>query len=84
MESSLWSGLPVPRPEFFSDWFWMVFLSSWKPFTAHFGEHCDRVVGHPAPPAALRRVLTLWARLHGVHSLELSGHFTGFASAGLV
>ncbi|MFG2573410.1 TetR/AcrR family transcriptional regulator [Streptomyces sp. NPDC048481] len=33
--------------------------------------------GHPAPPAALRRALAFWTRLHGVLSLELAGHFTG-------
>lgn len=32
---------------------------------------------HAAPPAALRRALTFWTRLHGVLSLELAGHFTG-------
>ncbi|GAB2840670.1 TetR/AcrR family transcriptional regulator [Actinoallomurus bryophytorum] len=32
---------------------------------------------HPAPPAALRRALAFWTRLHGVLSLELAGHFTG-------
>ncbi|MFI5496718.1 TetR/AcrR family transcriptional regulator [Actinoplanes sp. NPDC051859] len=32
---------------------------------------------HAATPVALRRVLTLWTRLHGVVSLELAGHFTG-------
>ncbi|MFI9175619.1 TetR/AcrR family transcriptional regulator [Streptomyces lincolnensis] len=33
--------------------------------------------GHSAPPAALRRALTFWTRLHGVLSLELAGHFDG-------
>ncbi|MCS0602823.1 TetR/AcrR family transcriptional regulator [Streptomyces sp. LP11] len=28
-------------------------------------------------PAALRRALAFWTRLHGVLSLELAGHFTG-------
>lgn len=32
---------------------------------------------HPAPPAALRRALRFWTRLHGILSLELAGHFTG-------
>ncbi|MEW2404152.1 TetR-like C-terminal domain-containing protein [Streptomyces sp. NPDC046862] len=31
----------------------------------------------PPPPAALRRALTFWTRLHGLLSLELAGHFTG-------
>lgn len=41
--------------------------------------------GHPAPPAALRRALAFWTRLHGVLSLELAGHFTnmGFDPAHL-
>ncbi|WP_406016217.1 TetR/AcrR family transcriptional regulator [Streptomyces sp. NBC_00984] len=47
------------------------------PFGAHLEEHRDWADGHPAPPAALRRALTFWTRLHGVLSLELAGHFTG-------
>ncbi|WP_033222829.1 TetR/AcrR family transcriptional regulator [Kitasatospora phosalacinea] len=34
----------------------------------------DRPQAHPA---ALRRALHFWTRLHGVLSLELAGHFTG-------
>ncbi|MFK4214108.1 TetR/AcrR family transcriptional regulator [Streptomyces sp. NPDC030920] len=47
------------------------------PFRAHLQEHRDWADGHPATPAALRRALTFWTRLHGVLSLELAGHFTG-------
>jgi AcrR family transcriptional regulator len=47
------------------------------PFEAHLEDHRQWADGHPAPPAALRRALTFWTRLHGVLSLELAGHFTG-------
>lgn len=46
-------------------------------FDAHLEGHRDWADGHPAPPAALRRALACWTRLHGVLSLELAGHFTG-------
>ncbi|WP_248001461.1 TetR/AcrR family transcriptional regulator [Streptomyces sp. RPA4-5] len=46
------------------------------PFRAHLEDHRDWADGHPAPPAALHRALAFWARLHGVLSLELAGHFT--------
>ncbi|MGX1909453.1 TetR/AcrR family transcriptional regulator [Streptomyces phaeochromogenes] len=47
------------------------------PFDTHLESHRQWAAGHPAPPAALHRGLALWARLHGVLSLELAGHFTG-------
>ncbi|WP_345557847.1 TetR/AcrR family transcriptional regulator [Nonomuraea rosea] len=47
------------------------------PLDAHLGEHREWAGDHPAPPAVLRRALTLWTRLHGVLSLELAGHFAG-------
>ncbi|WP_406139063.1 TetR/AcrR family transcriptional regulator [Streptomyces sp. NBC_01089] len=47
------------------------------PFAAHLADHRQWAHGHPAPPAALHRALTVWTRLHGVLSLELAGHFTG-------
>ncbi|MFF0627444.1 TetR/AcrR family transcriptional regulator [Streptomyces sp. NPDC004296] len=47
------------------------------PFSTHLAEHRDWAEGHPAPPAALRRALAFWTRLHGVLSLELAGHFAG-------
>ncbi|NUW37917.1 TetR/AcrR family transcriptional regulator [Nonomuraea sp. SMC257] len=47
------------------------------PFDAHLDEHRQWAGGHPAPPAALRRAMAFWTRLHGVLSLELAGHFTG-------
>ncbi|WP_406503950.1 TetR/AcrR family transcriptional regulator [Streptomyces sp. NBC_00212] len=48
-----------------------------SPFAAHLAEHRQWAEGHPAPPAALRRALAFWTRLHGVLSLEAAGHFTG-------
>lgn len=45
------------------------------PLDTHLDEHRQWANGHPAPPAALRRALTCWTRLHGVLSLELAGHF---------
>ncbi|MCA2219152.1 TetR/AcrR family transcriptional regulator [Jidongwangia harbinensis] len=48
-----------------------------RPFDAYVAQHRDWAEGHPAPPAALRRALTFWTRLHGILSLELAGHFTG-------
>ncbi|MFC9976675.1 TetR/AcrR family transcriptional regulator [Spirillospora sp. NPDC127200] len=47
------------------------------PLDAHLADHRDWAGDHPAPPAALRRALRFWTRLHGVLSLELAGHFTG-------
>ncbi|MGI5170284.1 TetR/AcrR family transcriptional regulator [Spirillospora sp. CA-253888] len=47
------------------------------PLDAHLADHRDWAGDHPAPPAALRRALGFWTRLHGVLSLELAGHFTG-------
>ncbi|MFD8598184.1 TetR/AcrR family transcriptional regulator [Kitasatospora sp. NPDC059646] len=44
---------------------------------AHLAEHAHQTGDHPAPPAALRRALHFWTRLHGILSLELAGHFTG-------
>jgi AcrR family transcriptional regulator len=44
---------------------------------AHLAEHRGWAADHPAPPAALRRALLFWTRLHGILSLELAGHFTG-------
>lgn len=44
---------------------------------AHLAEHRQWAAGHPAAPAALRRALLFWTRLHGILSLELAGHFTG-------
>ncbi|MEV6580964.1 TetR/AcrR family transcriptional regulator [Streptomyces sp. NPDC051582] len=47
-------------------------------FEEHLAGHREWAVGHPdAPPSALRLALGFWARLHGVLSLELAGHFTG-------
>ena len=46
-------------------------------FDAHLEGHRDWAEGHPATPATLHRALVSWTRLHGVLSLELSGHFTG-------
>jgi len=46
-------------------------------FDTHLENHRQWAAGHPAPPAALHRALSLWTRLHGVLSLELAGHFTG-------
>ncbi|NDZ79622.1 helix-turn-helix transcriptional regulator [Streptomyces sp. SID10853] len=47
------------------------------PFAAHLADHRQWAHGHPAPPVALHRALTVWTRLHGVLSLELAGHFAG-------
>ncbi|MGW5665274.1 TetR/AcrR family transcriptional regulator [Streptomyces sp. NPDC003758] len=44
---------------------------------AHLAQHRQWAADHPAPPAALRRALLFWTRLHGVLSLELAGHFAG-------
>ncbi|MFF3366795.1 TetR/AcrR family transcriptional regulator [Streptomyces misionensis] len=44
---------------------------------AHLAQHRGWAADHPAPPAALRRALRFWTRLHGILSLELAGHFTG-------
>ncbi|MEV0262564.1 TetR/AcrR family transcriptional regulator [Streptomyces sp. NPDC050617] len=46
------------------------------PFETHLESHREWAEGH-ASPAALRRVLAFWTRLHGAVSLELAGHFTG-------
>jgi AcrR family transcriptional regulator len=48
-----------------------------RPVDAHLDAHRGWASDHPAPPAALRRALTFWTRLHGVLSLELAGHFRG-------
>ncbi|MGA5360692.1 TetR/AcrR family transcriptional regulator [Streptomyces purpurascens] len=47
------------------------------PLDAHLEDHRDWADGHSAQPAALRRALAFWTRLHGVLSLELAGHFRG-------
>ncbi|MFF2571301.1 TetR/AcrR family transcriptional regulator [Streptomyces sp. NPDC058084] len=47
------------------------------PFDTHLATHRQWAGPHPAPPAALRRALAFWTRLHGALSLELAGHFTG-------
>ncbi|MFF9025344.1 TetR/AcrR family transcriptional regulator [Streptomyces eurythermus] len=44
---------------------------------SHLAEHREWASDHPASPAALRRALHFWTRLHGILSLELAGHFTG-------
>ncbi|MCL3992066.1 TetR/AcrR family transcriptional regulator [Streptomyces lavenduligriseus] len=44
---------------------------------SHLAEHREWAGDHPASPAALRRALHFWTRLHGILSLELAGHFTG-------
>lgn len=43
----------------------------------HLAQHRHWAADHPAEPAALRRALHFWTRLHGILSLELAGHFTG-------
>ncbi|WP_437097012.1 TetR/AcrR family transcriptional regulator [Streptomyces sp. enrichment culture] len=47
------------------------------PLESHLAQHRRWAADHPADPAALRRALSFWTRLHGVLSLELAGHFTG-------
>ncbi|MFF1909010.1 TetR/AcrR family transcriptional regulator [Kitasatospora sp. NPDC058218] len=47
------------------------------PLGAYLADHRDWAAGHPAPPEALHRFLSVWTRLHGVLSLELAGHFAG-------
>jgi len=47
------------------------------PLEAHLADHRQWAGEHPAPPAAMRRALAFWTRLHGVLSLELAGHFGG-------
>ncbi|WP_282793446.1 TetR/AcrR family transcriptional regulator [Streptomyces sp. CC224B] len=47
------------------------------PLQEHLAGHRDWAGDHPAPPAALRRALAFWTRLHGALSLELAGHFSG-------
>ncbi|ROO61936.1 TetR family transcriptional regulator [Micromonospora sp. Llam0] len=47
------------------------------PLDAHLADHRQWAGEHPAPPAAMRRALAFWTRLHGVLSLELAGHFGG-------
>ncbi|MFF9280443.1 TetR/AcrR family transcriptional regulator [Streptomyces griseosporeus] len=44
---------------------------------AHLAQHRQWAADHPAAPAALRRALRFWTRLHGILSLELAGHFNG-------
>ncbi|MEV7288588.1 TetR/AcrR family transcriptional regulator [Streptomyces sp. NPDC093252] len=60
------TSTPAPRP-----------TEDESPFAAHLAGHRQWADDHPAPPAALHRALTVWTRLHGVLSLELSGHFSG-------
>ncbi|MFF1697732.1 TetR/AcrR family transcriptional regulator [Streptomyces sp. NPDC058257] len=50
--------------------------SAASPFAAHLEDHRDWAAGHPAQGAALHRALSFWTRMHGVLSLELSGHFS--------
>lgn len=47
------------------------------PFDAHLEHHRRWAGDDPAPSATLHRALSFWARIHGVLSLELAGHFTG-------
>ncbi|QWF78592.1 TetR/AcrR family transcriptional regulator [Amycolatopsis sp. CA-230715] len=54
------------------------------PRTEHtpIAEFDERLTGHrlaegPREAVTLHRALSVWARLHGVLSLELAGHFTG-------
>ncbi|MFI6316497.1 TetR/AcrR family transcriptional regulator [Nonomuraea sp. NPDC050556] len=47
------------------------------PFDAHLADHRDWAGDHRDPPTVLHRALRFWTRLHGVLSLELSGHFAG-------
>jgi AcrR family transcriptional regulator len=51
-------------------------------FDEHLEQHREWT-GDPAPAGTLREALGLWARLHGVISLEIAGHFTamGFDTA---
>ncbi|HEY3683362.1 MAG TPA: TetR/AcrR family transcriptional regulator [Streptosporangiaceae bacterium] len=42
----------------------------------HLGTHRAWAPDDAVPPAALRRALAFWTRLHGVVSLEVAGHFT--------
>lgn len=51
--------------------------SSATPLHTHLEDHREWAQGHPAPPAALHWALSFWTRMHGVLSLELSGHFSG-------
>ncbi|AZK93054.1 MULTISPECIES: TetR/AcrR family transcriptional regulator [Streptomyces] len=47
------------------------------PFDSHLADHRNWAGAHPAPPAALHLALAFWTRVHGLLSLELSGHFAG-------
>ncbi|MFF3557537.1 TetR/AcrR family transcriptional regulator [Streptomyces tsukubensis] len=47
------------------------------PFDSHLADHRDWAGAHPAAPAALHLALAFWTRVHGLLSLELSGHFAG-------
>ncbi|MGW1280504.1 TetR/AcrR family transcriptional regulator [Streptomyces tsukubensis] len=47
------------------------------PFDSHLADHRDWAGEHPAAPAALHLALAFWTRVHGLLSLELSGHFAG-------
>ena len=47
------------------------------PFESHLEHHRAWADGQPATVATLHRALSFWARLHGVLSLELAGHFVG-------
>ncbi|NUP52969.1 MAG: TetR/AcrR family transcriptional regulator [Catenulispora sp.] len=48
-----------------------------SPLQEHLADHRAWAGEHPADSAALHRALVFWTRLHGVLSLELSGHFGG-------
>lgn len=61
----------------FLDIFAALPSSSPRELDEHLAAHRVWAGGHDAPPAALRRALTFWTRLHGVISLELAGQFTG-------
>jgi AcrR family transcriptional regulator len=47
------------------------------PFETHLERHRGWAGDHPASPAVLHQALSFWTRVHGVLSLELSGHFAG-------
>lgn len=46
------------------------------PFDENLADHRDWAPGSDAPPGVLRAALGLWTRLHGVISLEITGHFS--------
>ena len=51
--------------------------ASGSQFETHLAGHRQWADDRSAPPAALRRALKFWTRVHGVLSLELAGHFAG-------